>query len=66
MISDNNLSEGLPDNIFTDLLSLTDLFLDECGLVTLPSRCVLYIVMCIILLNIVHTRYLQILAFFTV
>jgi len=41
-ISYNNLSEGLPDNIFTSLLSLRKLNMSHCKLSTLPNRCVLY------------------------
>jgi len=41
-ISENNLSEGLPDNIFTSLLSLRELNMCYCKLSTLPNRCVLY------------------------
>jgi len=41
-ISDNNLSEGLPDNIFTSLLSLRELNMRDCKLSTLPNRCVVY------------------------
>jgi len=41
-ISENNLSEGLPDNIFTSLLSLRELNMWNCRLTTLPSRFVLY------------------------
>jgi len=38
----NNISEGLPDNIFTSLLSLRELYMVVCELPTLPNRCVLY------------------------
>jgi len=38
----NNLSEGLPDNIFTSLLSLRELYMKDGVLSTLPNRCVLY------------------------
>jgi len=41
-ITCNDLSEGLPDNIFTSLLSLRDLDAADCNLPTLPNRCVLY------------------------
>jgi len=41
-ISYNNLSEGLPDDIFTSLLSLRELGMSYCELSTLPNRCVLY------------------------
>jgi len=41
-ISKSNLSEGLPDNIFTSLQSLRELNMGDCELSTLPSRCVLY------------------------
>jgi len=41
-ISENNLSEGLPDNIFTSLLSLRELEISHCKLSTLPNRCVLF------------------------
>jgi len=41
-ISQNNLSEGLLDNIFTSLLSLRKLDMSNCELSTLPNRCVLY------------------------
>jgi len=41
-ISYNNLSEGLPDNIFTSLLSLRELNMKKCKLSTLPDRRVLY------------------------
>jgi len=40
-ISVNNLSEGLPDNMFTSLLSLRELNMRYCRLPTLPNRCVL-------------------------
>jgi len=39
-ISWNNLSEGLPDSIFTSLLSLRKLDMSDCKI--LPNRCVLY------------------------
>jgi len=41
-ISRNNLSKGLPDNIFTSFLSLRELYMRLCRLSTLPNRCVLY------------------------
>jgi len=41
-ISDIKLPEGLPDDTFTSLVSLKELGMRECELVTLPSRCVLY------------------------
>jgi len=41
-ISMTNLSEGLPDDIFTSLLSLRELYMRDCELSTLPNRCVLY------------------------
>jgi len=41
-ISRNKLSEGLPDNIFTSLLSLRELNMEKCKLSTLPNMCVLY------------------------
>jgi len=41
-MSKNKLSEGLPDNIFTSLLSLKELDMEICKLSTLPNRCVLY------------------------
>jgi len=40
-ISENNLSESLPDDIFASLLSLRELDMRGCKLVTLPNRCVL-------------------------
>jgi len=39
-ISENNLSEGLPDNIFTSLSSLRELNMSYCKLSALPYRCV--------------------------
>jgi len=41
-ISDDKLSKGVPDNIFTSLLSLRELYMRNCKLPTLPNRCVLY------------------------
>jgi len=41
-ISWNELSEGLPDNIFTSLQSLRELNMEMCNLVALPNRCLLY------------------------
>jgi len=43
---DNNLAEGLPDDIFTSLLSLKELDMEKCKLSTLPNRCVLGIFTC--------------------
>jgi len=44
-MSRNNLSDNLPDDIFTSLQSLRDLELNisGCGLTTLPNRYVLYV-----------------------
>jgi len=36
-----NLSEGLPDNIFTSLPSLRELHMWNCNLPTIPNRCVI-------------------------
>jgi len=41
-ISENKLSKGQLDNIFTSLLSLRELDMWNCKLSTLPNRCVLY------------------------
>jgi len=41
-MSGSNLSEGLPDDIFTSLSSLRELNIESCKLRTLPSRCAMF------------------------
>jgi len=41
-ISKNNLRGNLPENIFTSLLSLGVLNMEDCLLSNLPNRCVIY------------------------
>jgi len=37
-MSYNNLSDNLPDDMFTSLQSLRELEISRCGLTTLPNR----------------------------
>jgi len=42
-MSENSLSNKLPDDMFTSLQSLRELDISDCGLTTLPKRYLLYI-----------------------
>jgi len=37
-MSENKLSANLPDDMFTSLESLKELYISDCGLNTLPKR----------------------------
>jgi len=52
-MSDNNLSDKLPDDMFTSLQSLRKLNIGRCELTTLPNRYVLYIYILYIIIVVV-------------